>query len=277
MPIRTQSQPSRLRVISRALRALWLGGAAMVVAGFGVGSLAAQGIDSEIEAAEAQLLQSAAAGTASSGKSAAELEQENRMLKESLAAANAESEEYLRSSRELRERLEALGVEAMLGDRAELEQRLLQAANDYRIVAEESRRLGEQLIKLSEAVVAFKERSESKDPAAVAQLEAALRDADAALGMAAERHLPAAPTALEDSRVVSIKAEAGLAVLNAGRQSGVKVGMPVRIFRKDKPVALGLVCDIRDHIAGVLVTELIDSTDTVQVGDRVQPDARSNF
>jgi predicted RNase H-like nuclease (RuvC/YqgF family) len=207
----------------------------------------------------------------------AKLEQENRALAESLAAANAEAEEYLRASREMRARLEALGVESILEDRSLLEQRILKAANDHRFLSKENEQLSEKLLTLTEAAIAFQGASKEAKPQAAAGLEAALRDTDAALGLKARRAAEA-PVAIDEAEVVSVKQELGLAILNAGRKSGVNVGMPFSIIRKDKPVGSGLVCDVRDGVSGLLVTQLIEEDDTVQVGDRIRLTAgNANF
>ena len=72
---------------------------------------------------------------------------------------------------------------------------------------------------------------------------------------------------LQDARVISLKAEYDLAVLNVGRNSGVQVGMPFRIARKDRPIGHALVIDVRDHICGIIVEDLAAADDGIQLGD----------
>ena len=80
--------------------------------------------------------------------------------------------------------------------------------------------------------------------------------------------------ALEAARVVSYKADLGLAVINAGRQSGVRMGTPLRVIRADRTVATGLIVDVRDRISGLLITG--DAAAAVRAGDAVKPELTQN-
>jgi hypothetical protein len=87
----------------------------------------------------------------------------------------------------------------------------------------------------------------------------------------------AAPTDLHQAKVVALKADAGVAVLNVGSQDGVKVGMPFAVFRQDKPVAKVMVVDVRKSVSGVVVQQLASSASPVQIGDRGAIDTERNF
>jgi hypothetical protein len=73
--------------------------------------------------------------------------------------------------------------------------------------------------------------------------------------------------------VVSWKSDLGLAVINAGKESGVRMGAPLHIMREDKSIASGLVVDVRDRIAGILIT---GTAAAIRVGDGVKPELTQN-
>lgn len=193
-------------------------------------------------------------------------EERNLALGESLAAANAEARQYREDYQALRLRMEALGVEAVSKGAKGLEERLLAAVNDLRLADERCNRLSDQLVGLSEAVVRFLAAGGSANADARLAVETALRDADASLH-AGESALDRETRQLDEARVVSIKTEFGLVVLGSGEDSGLRPGMPIRIFRKDKPVATGLVVDVRRSIAGAILTDRVSDSETIQVGD----------
>jgi hypothetical protein len=84
---------------------------------------------------------------------------------------------------------------------------------------------------------------------------------------------PAVPS-LESARVVSYKSELSLAVVSDGRLAGLRPGTPMVVHRGDQMVASGLVVDIRDNVAGVLITG--NQNAGVRAGDSVRPRTDSN-
>jgi len=88
------------------------------------------------------------------------------------------------------------------------------------------------------------------------KLESQLRKADEVLGFGEMRQAVSDESrSLGEGHVVGYKAELRLAVVDIGIQSGVKVGMPLNIVRKDRLVGTALVVDVRDNVAGALVQE----------------------
>ncbi|HRX56607.1 MAG TPA: hypothetical protein P5016_18980, partial [Verrucomicrobiales bacterium] len=75
---------------------------------------------------------------------------------------------------------------------------------------------------------------------------------------------------ISQGRVVSVDPKIGLVVLNLGQTSGMRVGMPLAVYREDRAVGSILVVDVRDSIAGALVRERSQSGEDVKVGDRVE-------
>ena len=80
-----------------------------------------------------------------------------------------------------------------------------------------------------------------------------------------------ASTPLESAKVISLKNDLGLAVINTGAESGLRLGTPMRLVRGEKIVATGLVVDVRSRIAGLLMTSTT-SAGALKVGDLAKPE-----
>ena len=94
-----------------------------------------------------------------------------------------ESEEFRRKAGELKQRLEALGLEGAGGNIEKLQQRLLRAVNDLKIAEDERKKLKDALIQLYETVISFKKAAVTTEPAALEAMEAAMRSSAQALGV----------------------------------------------------------------------------------------------
>lgn len=197
-------------------------------------------------------------------------------IQKSLAIANSESEVFRRQTGELKLRLEALGVEGAGGNTAKLEQRLLKAVSDLKLVEDERKKLQQALIQLSEVVLRYQKAAVTTDPEARLALEAEMRGAARALGVAPPETLEAAAVAstLTDGMVISTKEELALVVANLGIKHGVKVGMPFQVLRNDEFIGTVRVVDVREKIAGAVIQNLNSDKDTIKVGDRLKVDAQ---
>jgi hypothetical protein len=247
---------------------------AFVLAAAGV-SLAGAGAsfaqsDKEMELIEARAaLQIATRKLAGLEKRSAELEKANLALGESLAAANAEANEYQESYRELRLQMEALGVEAILPGSDGLEQRLLKAVSDNRLLEEEKKRLIDNLVRLSEATMNYLAAGESPGADARKALEEEMSAAGEAIALGGEE-APPKVVAIDEAVVIHLKPEYGLVVLDAGTTSGARVGMPIQLRRDERIVATATVVDVRSKICGAIVQGVAQKGETVQVGDQVE-------
>ena len=203
----------------------------------------------------------------------AETEKTLADMRKNLAEASGESEIFKRQANELKLRIEALGLDASSGNNAKLEQRLLAAVNDLRVMAEERKKLSEALIQLVEAASVY-----AKTPNADTRLglEAASRNANAALGNASPNAVEAmpVPATISDGMAISVKDDLALVVINLGSKQGVKVGMPFQVIRGDHIVGSVRVVDVREKIAGAVIQDLTTEKDRVKVGDRLKVDAR---
>lgn len=199
------------------------------------------------------------------------LEETVATLSNSLAVANSEAEVFRRQYTQIRLRMEALGLDALGGDKAKLEQRLLQAVNDLRIERERADQLESRLIAMSEAILSFMASAQGADPELRLALEEQLR-LSAALIAEFEPN-PAGAAAMQgsltDSRVLSIKKEWSLLVANIGARQGVKVGMPFEVYRDGRPLGSVLAVDVRDRIFGGVV-QTAAALDQIRVGDQMR-------
>jgi hypothetical protein len=187
-------------------------------------------------------------------------------LSESLAAANGESQQTREAYEKLRVQMEGLGIAALDSSNAELQQRLLTALSDLRLLETQKRALADALVGLSEASMAFSNAAGATAPEANRTLVDKLAGAERAMGMLKDQG-DVAVADLQNARVVSLKDELGIAILNVGSRHGVHPGMPFSLYRQDKPIARAVVVDVRSGICGAVVQELINKSEPVKVGD----------
>lgn len=194
----------------------------------------------------------------------AQLEKQVANLRESYALARTDADEARREVRQVRARLEALGG-AALGDS---EEKLIETVSQLESARSELDALRQSSLRLSSAVSVYARSALVEDAAARQELDAAVQDLDVALGFrqAQQRELSGS---VDNATVLSIDAESGLIVINAGRAAKVEVGMPMEITRGDQIIANAVVTDVRKSVAGMLVQRHLNPTLKVSVGDRV--------
>ena len=195
-----------------------------------------------------------------------------KALTDSLAASNVEAEVFRRKYSDLQLRMEALGLEPAKKDRAKIEQRLLNAVSDLRLMQKEREQYRDEMLGLSEAILHLLKTSTGGDAQARMEVEAQLRRASEPAARSPD--VPEETTTLMDGRVVSVKEEWSLVVGNIGEKHGVKMGMPMRVMRADKLIATLRVVNVRQRICGAVIQEM--GSEKIKVGDRLQADARPN-
>ena len=195
-----------------------------------------------------------------------------KSLTESLAVANSEAEVFRKESSDMRLRMEALGIEAAGSDKSRLEQRILQAVSDLRIVQEEKDKLTDQLMRLSETILRYLKSSISNNPEDRMALEVEMRAVNGLLGLIAGQVAETKQSAatLSNAQVIGVKTELGLIVANIGSKQGVKIGMPFKIKRNSKQIGLVRVVDVREKIAGAVIQEIDSAKDKIKVGDHLE-------
>ncbi len=196
-------------------------------------------------------------------------------MRKNLAAATGETETFKRQAMELKLRIEALGLETAGGNSSKLEQRLLTAVSDLRVVAEEKKKLSEAILRLSEASSLYVKTAAGTNVETRIVLETALRNANVAIGLNSSNAVEAVavPATIADGMAMSVKDDLALVVINVGSKQGVRVGMPFKVVRGDRLIGNVRVVDVREKIAGAIIQNLISEKDRIQVGDRMMVEA----
>ena len=238
-----------------------------------------QQFDGKIELLELQTtLQVAHAKIQELEKQIAAAKEQNSALTQGAAAANAESTQLKENYEKLRGLLEGLGIGALENSTDQVQERLLTALSDLRIVDGQKKKVSEALVTLAEASMLFARTAQTTDEAAKKALEDALANGDKVLRSASiGADDPTITKSLHEARVVSLKQELGVAVLDVGSRDGVKPGMPFAVFREDKPVARVLVTEVRKGVSGAVVQELTNPADPIKVGDRGKVETNRTF
>jgi hypothetical protein len=198
-----------------------------------------------------------------------------KALTSSLAESNAEAEMFRRKYSDLELRMEALGLASANKDRAKLEQRLLAAVSDLQLAQKERDEYRDQMLRLNEAVLCYLKTSQGGDAKARMDVEAQLRSINTLITKSVSA--PDAPEpSLMDGSVISVKEEWSFVVGNFGEKQGVKIGMPMRVMRDDRKIAILRVVDVRQKICGAVIQEMDSNKEKIRVGDRLQVDAQPN-
>ncbi len=219
-------------------------------------------------------------GLASSQQQTAAVQELKAMLQMSqqkLAEAEARNVELTRQAAQTQqaadqanERLEALGIDLLRPGRDGLEQRLLKAVRDLDIYRQEEQQKRVALHQLSEAFLSYLVATPEAAEAQREKAQQALAKAGESLSEAGNRAAQVTRR-LEKSQVISVDPQIGLVVLDAGRDSGVRVGTPITIDRDDQTLFTALIVDVRQNISGALLQSSVGSGAAVQVGDRISP------
>lgn len=197
-------------------------------------------------------------------------------MRKNLATTSGEAEVFKRQAMELKLRIEALGMEAAGGNNAKLEQRLLAAVRELRVMADEKRKLSEALIRLTDAAGAYARQATGATAEARLALEVEMRNGSSTLGAATPNAVEATALApsVTDGMAISTKDDLALVVMNIGSKHGVKVGMPFEVFRGERRIGAVRVVDVREEIAGAVVQNLTSEKDRIKVSDRLKVDAQ---
>ena len=173
--------------------------------------------------------------------------------------------------------MEALGLESVSKDRAKLEQRLLKAVSDLRILKQGKGSISRPDAEVDRGGAPLCQDHPVGDPEARMEVEAQLRATNQLLTAQDERSANEETVPdLMDGRVISVKEEWSLVVSNLGARQGVKLGMPLRVVRTGKMIATLRVVDVRERICGAMIQEMGSEKEKIKVGDRLQADARQN-
>jgi hypothetical protein len=196
-----------------------------------------------------------------------------KALTSSLAESNAEAEELRRKYFDLQLRMEALGLASANKDRSKLEQRLLAAVSDLQLAQKTRDEYRDQMLQLNEAILRYVKTSQGEDAQARMDIETQLRSTNELVTKSTNPPEALEPS-LMDGSVISVKEEWSFVVGNLGEKQGVKIGMPMRVMRDDRKIAMLRVVDVRQKICGAVVQEMDSKKERIKVGDRLQVDAQ---
>ena len=146
---------------------------------------------------------------------------------------------------------------------------------DRRILEEEKLALSESLINLSDVTLRLIDAVENKksDNELIKNVKDAVDDSDIALGIGRiEGSENFVDGTIHEASIIGVKDDHGVVVLNIGTNSGAKIGMPFRLFRKDRPVGTSIIIDVRDNISAALIKNLKIQEDYPKVGDLASVD-----
>jgi hypothetical protein len=189
-------------------------------------------------------------------------------LSQSLAVANEEAVEYRELYDKLRSQSEALGL-AVLQGQGGLQERLLSALNDLRRLEGENQGLRKLIDSLYGTARRYLENSVPSEDSVGSEMQTALTAVEKHYQTEAEgRNFGAAD--VESAKVIGIKQELGLVVLNVGRDKGIRPGMPIQIVRVDKPIVPALVVDVRDKLSGAVCQAPAETFRQVRLGDGIR-------
>jgi hypothetical protein len=195
-------------------------------------------------------------------------------LTESLAISNSEAETFKRQASDLAVRIEALGIASVGKEQSKLEQRLLAAVRDLRVLKKQHENAINQLVRIAEAVQVMIKSSENIEPQARLALETELRKTNELLGTPNAAKVGSVAATLDDGMVVDVKEDLALIVANIGEKQGVRIGMPFQVWRQDKRVGEVRVVDVRESISGAVIQSLESEKVPIKNGDRLKVDAR---
>lgn len=196
-----------------------------------------------------------------------------KSLTESLAISNSEAEAFKRQTLDLSAKLEALGIPGVDKDQSKLEQRLLAAVQDLRLMKQQHDDAVNALVRLTEAIQMVMKRTDI-DPQSRMNLETELRKTSEILGTPNAAKADSVEATLNDGMVIDVKEDLSLVVANIGEKQGVQTGMPFQVWRGDKRVGYVRVVDVRDRISGAIIQSLESEKVPIKTGDRLKVDAK---
>ncbi len=197
-----------------------------------------------------------------------------KALTESLAMANNEAEVFKRQASELQLKLDAYGLAGLDKEPEKVEQRLLAAVRDLRLLKKQNEDAVNQLVRLTESIQILIKTTEGIPPQSRMAVETELRKTREILGNPDAAPAQSLDATLSDGMVVDTKEDLSLVVGNIGAKHGVKVGMPFQVWRDNRRIGNVRVVDVRDRICGAVIQNLESEKETVKTGDRLRVDAK---
>ncbi len=204
------------------------------------------------------------------GDTVADLQEQIKQLRESLALANADAETFRRQWQDLRLRDQALGIDALTVDEKRLQDRVVEAIKEL-YQTEQERRTA--VIRLQQLLDAGQEvlKGASVDPQRRTDYEIAVRGAQAFLDARGKPDIPVAAS-LDDGQIVHVNGELNSVILNVGADLGAKPGMPFRVLRDDQLIGEIKILQVRETVSAAVIAS-VEAGKDLKVGDRIAVEA----
>lgn len=185
------------------------------------------------------------------------------VLARDLAASKKREADLSESVTDLRLRFAALGDNLLNGG----EEAILEAVKNAEVLDKRNRAIEKAVLNLKANMREYLRTAIAADPDARVRLETSIRELDAARGLV-QKPRPQIPLgSLQHAKIVSIDAESGMLVINAGEDQSVRRGMTFAIMRGNRKLAEAIVAEIRKDFSGILPTELKNPEDQIRTGD----------
>lgn len=209
-----------------------------------------EGQESEVNVAELQDLVS-------------DLRDENRALQRALVAANKAEKDSTDQLNQVRERLEALGKNLLVGG----DDRLIQAAADLELSNERITQLEAAVVRLSSSIQDYLRSAVVSDPDARLRVETEMRELDSISGLRQKPRPDIRTGDLQRAQIVSLDQESGMLVLNLGENQGATIGMTFRLLRGQQSYGKAILADVRQGVSGAFIEQIDSKDNTPRLGD----------
>ena len=211
-----------------------------------------------------------AAGDGDKGRQIRQLEHQLKksqsqyqVLARDLAASKKRESEMNKSLNDLRLRFAALGDNLLNGG----QDAILEAVKNAEVLDKRNRATETAALNLMANMREYLRTAIAADPDARVRLETSIRELDVALRLRQNPRPHIAHGSLQHAKIVSIDAESGMLVINAGENQSVRRGMTFSVMRGNRKVAEAIVAETRKEFSGVLPTKLDNSKDQIRTGD----------
>lgn len=184
-------------------------------------------------------------------------------LAKDIAASKQREDELSKQLNDLRLRFAALGDNLLNGG----EDKILEAVKNAEVLDKQNKAAEKAAEKLMVNLRKYLRTAIIADSDARLDLETSIRELDVALGIRQNPRPQTALGSLHQAKIVSIDAESGMVVINAGENQSVRRGMTFAILRGNRKVAEAIVAETRKDFSGVLPTEFDDKRGHIRLGD----------
>ena len=184
-------------------------------------------------------------------------------LAKDIAATKRRENELSKNLSDLKLRFAALGDNLLNGG----DDKILEAVKNAEVLDKQNKAIEKAAFKMMGDLREYLRTAIIADADARLELETSIRELDVALRIRQNPRPQIALGSLYQAKIVSIDAESGVVVINAGENQSVNLGMTFTILRGNRKVAEAIVSETREDFSGILPTQFDDETDQIRLGD----------